>query len=515
MESLSLSHSVVNNLNSTLAKNAKIHRHLQTGRRIMDTHDDAGAFSVNSRNTATLLRNKSIQQNLQGSLSLLQAQDGMLDTIGKILDRCAELKTKFESPLFGESQKAAYDDEFTELQNELRQIAQSKWNGISLFSTQNSKTLFGPAVDGEKVNQESSDHGDGNTLSMTRWGIYHLEPPVPPTSPFGIDFLAITLSDESHGVYSTPGKADGENDYLQDKQNWESYLSQLGIDAKIAVAVNENRTGNPSGPLGGNVVPTSMIDADVENSGVGKVFRGAGRDDFSLPTGSPSRSSAEQAQFIYDEVFKPMVADHGLPKAMGIFVDNSGSLEFKDVNQGILEFVNIIKANHPEVVLPDENYTTVTSTDPEGQDLGRPEKGFFKGIRLADDENWIEQSQIALQELVANDPAFFDAMKAPDGADPTYQLDDYSIEDFEEFMGSLASARAQNGAEQSRVQHELLELQSKQIGLEQSLENADGLDYSLALTRYSRLQDQLHMNANLVAAAKNMENVLYTDYLGQ
>ena len=82
-------------------------------------------------------------------------------------------------------------------------------------------------------------------------------------------------------------------------------------------------------------------------------------------------------------------------------------------------------------------------------------------------------------------------------------------------MESLATARAQNGAEQSRIKHELDELQNKQVGLEQALERADGLDYSLAMARYSKSRDQLHLTANLVSAAREMENTLYTDFLNE
>jgi flagellin-like hook-associated protein FlgL len=67
---------------------------------------------------------------------------------------------------------------------------------------------------------------------------------------------------------------------------------------------------------------------------------------------------------------------------------------------------------------------------------------------------------------------------------------------------------------QNRVQSEIEDLQTKQVGLEQAIETADGLDYSLAMTRYSRTRDQLHLTANLVSAASDMENVLYTDFLG-
>jgi flagellin-like hook-associated protein FlgL len=129
-------------------------------------------------------------------------------------------------------------------------------------------------------------------------------------------------------------------------------------------------------------------------------------------------------------------------------------------------------------------------------------------------EDWIAQSQKALSELMKVDSNFQSAITAPE-LEPTYELDDYSIEDFEGFMDSLVTARAQNGAEQSRIKHELDELQTKQVGLEQALERADGLDYSLAMARYSKFRDKLHFTANLVSAAREMENILYTDFLNE
>ena len=95
----------------------------------------------------------------------------------------------------------------------------------------------------------------------------------------------------------------------------------------------------------------------------------------------------------------------------------------------------------------------------------------------------------------------------------TWSLNDFDMSDFDNFQEVLTTARAQNGSEQSRIKHELDGLQTKQVGLEGALENADGVDYSLIMTKYTRLQDKLHLNANLVSAAKEMENILYTDYL--
>ncbi|MBT5910156.1 MAG: hypothetical protein HOH25_10175 [Opitutae bacterium] len=522
MESLSLSHSVVNNLNATLSENTQIQRHLQTGRKIINNQEDSGGLGSITRLNSTVLRNQAIQQNLQGSLSLLQAQDGMFKVIGNILDRSAELKTKFNSTMYNKHEKAYYDDEFTELQHELRQIAQSKWNGVSLFSTQDSKTLFGKAVDGQTIDQESSDDGSGNTITLSRWGIYHLDPDDEPP-PIKKKFLAMTLTDEAQGAPDgyNGGGGKGQAGFDSDITEWNSFLSDQGIEAEIAVIVNEMKqgAGAPQDPDGGEILPAGMNEA-TDMPTFSRVFRGAGRDEYALDPGTPTimPNSADQANFLMNAFEQMTNGGTELPDALGVFVDNSGSLEFRNVNQGLFEFMDRVRATYPSVILPSDTYTTAASADvvnfPEGENIPRSQTGVFKGISLAGREDWIHQSKIALENLINNDPNIAAAVQ-PTFGEPTYELDDYTIEDFEGFMESLATARAQNGAEQSRIKHELDELQNKQVGLEQALERADGLDYSLAMARYSKSRDQLHLTANLVSAAREMENTLYTDFLNE
>lgn len=519
MESLSLSHSVVNNLNATLYENTQIQRHLQTGRKIINNYEDSGGLGSITRLNSTVLRNQAVQQNLQGSLSLLQAQDGMFKVIGNILDRSAELKTKFNSTMYNKHEKAYYDDEFTELQNELRQIAQSKWNGVSLFSTQDSKTLFGPAVDGQTINQESSDDGSGNTLTLSRWGIYHFDQDDDPP-PIKKKFLAMTLTDEAEGApdgyNGSSGK--GQTGFNSDIIEWQNFLAEQNIDAEIAVIVNQRGADAD----GGEILPVGMNEA-TDMPEFSKVYRGAGRDNANaavpnMPDGGVAGDPNDQAAYLMSLFNQHTNNGTNLPDALGVFVDNSGSLKFQDVNQGLLAFMENMKTMYPSVVIPSESYTTAPSADlindPEGENIPGTETGVFKGISLAGKEDWIHQSKIALENLINNDPNISAAVQ-PTFGEPTYELDDYSIEDLEGFMESLATARAQNGAEQSRIKHELDELQTKQVGLEQALERADGLDYSLAMARYSKSRDQLHLTANLVSAAREMENILYTDFLNE
>ena len=66
---------------------------LSSGNRINTPADDAGGMAVAYKLDSKLSRTEATIQNSQNALSLLQVQDGALQTVGKILDRMAELRT--------------------------------------------------------------------------------------------------------------------------------------------------------------------------------------------------------------------------------------------------------------------------------------------------------------------------------------------------------------------------------------------------------------------------------------
>ena len=541
MESLSLSHSVVNNLNQAFDEHTKINRHLQTGKRVMHARDDVGEASKLGKTKMDLIKNRKIQGNLQNSLSLLQAQDGMFKVIGDILDRSSELKIRFDSPVANSAEKEAYNKEFTELQGELRSIAQSKWNGISLFSTQNSRTLFGEPVDTPDLLQESNESGTDGALKLSRWGIYHLEPQEATTA-LNKKFLAMTLTDESHGgprgywgVENAATGVKGEGGFLADIDTWKDFTNKYGLDAEIAVVVNQyNSASAPYGrDLGGNVLPPSYDETTdlpgLEALGLkASIHRGAGRDDYSvgpMPNGGDSQNIDDQAQFLFSIFQEKTNNGADLPDALGIFVDNSGSLAFEDANNGLIKFLDLIKANYPSVILPAETTNTIAVPDPtgdndgdgvsnqqDGQSIRYGTTGTFRGITLAGAEDWVNQSKIALENLILNDPNIQSAL-APEQEAPTLALSAYTQAELVGFLDTLTQARGQNAAEQQRIRSEIEELQGRVVGLEQSIEVGEGLDIPMAMGVFHKTKDQVDLNAQLVAAAKDMENVLYTDFL--
>jgi flagellin len=75
------------------------------------------------------------QNNIQNALSFLEVQDGMLDTVGKIIDRMSELKgLSSQDPMKSEQDRASYNNEFKDLQMQLHDISQQTFNGVSLFA---------------------------------------------------------------------------------------------------------------------------------------------------------------------------------------------------------------------------------------------------------------------------------------------------------------------------------------------------------------------------------------------
>ena len=132
---------------------------LASGSRIVKPSDDAGGLAVGNKLTATLNRNSRAQQNVSNSISFLQVQDGALASVGKILDRMSELKTMSLDVTKNALDIANYDAEFNQLQDQLANIREEKFNGINLFTSDSSAP--------SPLTTYSTETGDGVTKTTT------------------------------------------------------------------------------------------------------------------------------------------------------------------------------------------------------------------------------------------------------------------------------------------------------------------------------------------------------------
>lgn len=111
---------------------------LSSGKRIVSPADDAGGMAVAYKLNSKLIRTEAVRQNVQNGISYLQVQDGALSTMAEIVSRMSELRTMANDVTKNTQDIENYSKEFIELQSQLNQVKQEKFNGISLFSSQGS-----------------------------------------------------------------------------------------------------------------------------------------------------------------------------------------------------------------------------------------------------------------------------------------------------------------------------------------------------------------------------------------
>jgi len=122
------------NLSKNHANLSKSLARLSSGNRITQPAEDAGGLAVAYKLDSSIKRTEAVLNNHQNALSYLQVQDGALETVGNIVSRMAELRTMAADVTKNTSDIANYSKEFQELQSQLKQISQEKFNGISLFA---------------------------------------------------------------------------------------------------------------------------------------------------------------------------------------------------------------------------------------------------------------------------------------------------------------------------------------------------------------------------------------------
>lgn len=147
-----------------LAKNnellTKSMQRLASGKRIIDTSDDAGGLAVAMKLNSSIEKLKGVSSNIKNATSFLDVQDGIIQGAAGILERMSELKSLSQDVLKNSSDINTYNTEFKNLQVQLYQMSQEKFNGISLFATTTTATGGVNAVFGN--NNQSTD----NTITI-------------------------------------------------------------------------------------------------------------------------------------------------------------------------------------------------------------------------------------------------------------------------------------------------------------------------------------------------------------
>ena len=140
---------------------------LSSGKKLTSPVEDPGSLAVAMKLEAAINRISGAVNNVNNGISFLEVQDGMLETAGKIVDRMSELKgLASQDPMKSEQDQASYDNEFRDLQMQLYDISNMKFNGVSLFANYTSDSTG--AVTGTEAifNAGSQNLSRDNSLTI-------------------------------------------------------------------------------------------------------------------------------------------------------------------------------------------------------------------------------------------------------------------------------------------------------------------------------------------------------------
>lgn len=165
-----ISQSVINQLNFGLSSSSKANLDIQRGEKHIKPEQDLGGFSQKQILLNDIKNNRSNIRNFQNALSFSQAQQGALSNVHSIISRIMELKTNFEGIISNAEEKVSYDEEFKELQMQIKNIREMKFNGVSLFSHSGNQQVVQKSSDPNSLLSDNSNSLD--SPSIDRAGLF-------------------------------------------------------------------------------------------------------------------------------------------------------------------------------------------------------------------------------------------------------------------------------------------------------------------------------------------------------
>jgi len=139
-------------------------KRLASGKKIVSPNEDPGTLSVAMKLNAAVNRLSGAKNNVQNGMSFVEVQDGVLETVGRIVGRMAELKgMATQDPMKSSQDVQSYNNEFVDLQKQLRDVSAQTFNGVSLFAD------FATAADGSLTGTQAEFRGNtsaDNTIEI-------------------------------------------------------------------------------------------------------------------------------------------------------------------------------------------------------------------------------------------------------------------------------------------------------------------------------------------------------------
>lgn len=540
-----------NNLNANQVNLQRSLARLSSGSKIVAPHDDAGGLAVSTKLKAALNRNTRTQQNVSNAISFMQTQDGALKVATNILDRMSELKTMSIDPTKNAYDLANYNTEFKELQRQLVNINDERFNGINLFHETSDLSV------------SSTEDGVTGTVNMTRNGLFDnlAESGLAQTVIASAAYVATNNTDKTVLTIGTPTHGKSAEITLDGVTGSsvtgaiEEINKQLGLseitsvtaretyDGRIELAGSEKFTVSETADAGGAYAGLGLSDdaggttntyntiahtynyEGLANYAVGDVVSGTRAD------GSTETYLVSSAVTGIGGSFDSFAASANVTR-----LDNSSN-----PNAQVLLRDGAATYSQGEVVYNDDDgryYVATAGTTTAlaaGQSVFQNSGDFLSlggGLPTVSNHDAFDASK----DYVTNDIVSFDGNLyiATTGVgkgnqdpvqngnwtkidiavsgrgnllDESNDLNDFLTSDFIDFLQTAATTRAQNGAELQRlhVSNEMLE--TNYLNLEAANSRLQDVDIAKESTAFARFNILVQSAASMLAQANASQNV--------
>jgi flagellin-like hook-associated protein FlgL len=525
---------------------------LSSGNRITKPTDDAGGLAVAYKLQSSVKRTEASLNNHQNALSFLQVQDGVLEAMGDIVDRMSELRTMAADVSKNAADVENYSKEFLELQDQLAQMKREKFNGVELFAVEEewdtmkglnkshlkvngsdyindgSEVVAGRNAEsiGTKELYEYFDHPDVTKRTNSQYDKYEFQLYTNPSGveedgniklnivnlqfmlgikdpgSFGIDK---TQTWEGADVFDDAGDADNNGIITGTEWNGSAYDTGAGANNNNSVIDADEITAFEAAN------PGWELQTELEFSGLGGStladYTAAGYD---VDNGSGGIDATKRAA-VHAEIearFSRLDTDGNgaLSDAEYIAAGYGSNGALSAAEKAAANTALGIDGNIDEQVARFSNAPKLYTVDSDGLPEGNT-------ISISNTVNLAGLNQPTLDPgdgsvHLTNNSTDYSSYLNSQGY--IKDITKVSIEEFTNIIEKIADARAENGAEQQRVNQSLNLHQNNLVNLEAAHGRIMDVDVALESTRFAKHNVLVQASASMTAQANQLTQVALT-----
>jgi flagellin-like hook-associated protein FlgL len=464
---------------------------LSSGNRIVNPADDAGGLAVGNKLDSKLIRLEKVHQNLKNTISFTELQESALRTVGTIITRMSELKTMSTDVTKNSADIENYNKEFVELQKQIEAMTKHKFNGVSLFSNTS------------KFAETDADGRSGHGVDLARNFVFD-EYVAQSGAVLGQGTSSTTTVPGGGGSSTTYSLDQWRADYDEwinyDDSNWDNDFLTWMADPEPyggAAVLNQIKAARNSGatelaihvknisditPLAGLGNLKKLIISDNNITDLSPIAALANLEELSAATNNISS-------------LEPLA---GLTSMWWLSI---GSNTFTNIEplRNLTNLTNLNLANNIGII---DDYSPITA-------MTNMDYLVLVGNDMTQEQQDLMDAAISPTSLYWGN--IVEAPEEPETPSTTGtgypSLDQFTTEDFTNFTQSVASAMAEVGSHQSRLNMEVRQNEAARVNLEAAKSRIMDADMARESTRYARTNVLIQSSASMVAQANKLSDI--------